>query len=122
MKKSKRVLAGAGLIMSLSVLTSCSLIRNAGPICGLPTPSRENNQTPAPAYAVTEAPTETPDFPAPVYGPPEWFEQDTVDPEWPEDVYGPPEWFEEPEEEDPEYPDWVYGPPSGEDFDWSGDW
>ena len=120
MKKSKRVLAGAGLIMSLSVLTSCSLIKNSE-LCGLPAPSRDNDQMPAPAYAVTEAPTEAPDFPVAVYGPPEWFEQDTVDPEWPEDVYGPPEWFDEPEEADPEYPDLVYGPPDG-GFEWSSDW
>ena len=114
MKKSKRVLAGAGLIMSLSVLTSCSLIRPMSLVYGPPEDmGTKKPVAPTPNYAVTEAPvTEEPDWPAPVYGPPEYDDPDKVDPEWPEDVYGPPEWFEEQDEENPaEFPVAVYGPP-----------
>ena len=108
MKKSKRVLAGAGLIMSLSVLTSCSQVQPMSFVYG-PPQDMNNIRIPKPEPAVTAsaAPTEEPDFPVAVYGPPEWFEQDPVDPEWPEDVYGPPEWFEEPADEEVEWTnDW----------------
>ena len=99
MKKSKRILAGTGLILSLSLLSGCSDISTRS-LYG-PPPITETPEITTKAPAVTE-------LPAPVYGPPKWIdpaEEEVVD------VYGPPEWFDHAEEE----VECVYGPPMVDD-------
>lgn len=112
MKNSKRLLAGAGLIMSLSLLTGCDKT-NPGSV--YPS-STHTPDVPGPAVSADVSPEI--EFPAAVYGPPEWFSPAN---EEVEDVYGPPVEFFDPsdefetEEPDPsdEEPAVVYGPPSG---------
>ncbi|MCR4620528.1 MAG: hypothetical protein K5663_00370 [Clostridiales bacterium] len=112
MKKSKRLLAGAGLIMSLSLLTGCDKTNTDA---AFPSSTRTPDVT-GPAVSADVSPEI--EFPAAVYGPPEWFGPAN---EEVEDVYGPPVEFFDPsdefetEEPDPsdEEPAVVYGPPSG---------
>ena len=126
MKKSKRILAGTGLIMSLSVLTSCSVTRPFTTVYGPPpdhylteatVSAADLTPTPVPAVTPADMPILETEIPAPVYGPPPFMkDQEPAVPEETGEVSESPE-GPGPSEEDPEWPEDVYGPPDLDDWE-----